>query len=313
MLQQTQAKTVIAYYDRFLEKFPDVGSLAQASEQEILALWSGLGYYGRARNLHRAARQIAETYGSFPESFDAIRVLPGIGRYTAGAICSIACNQPYPVVDGNIRRVVTRLKEINGHAPESYFWNQMSAWLPEEKASSFNQAMMELGALICVPFHPRCPQCPVKRFCEARKSGIQNSIPRARVKRAPKHRRIVTLVLERKGRILLTSLIKPDFVPGPWVLPCRIAANRESIKEVASLLCRNVLGRTLPLAPCVQIRHAISNYRIAVYGFWGEAIFPGQRWQRTAGFRWTPYAALKTFLTSSLFHKVLQGYEDLHP
>jgi A/G-specific adenine glycosylase len=157
MLQQTQAKTVLPYYDRFFKRFPDIQSLARASEQEVLALWAGLGYYGRARNLHRAARQIVDDHGGvFPDKLEEILMLPGIGRYTAGAICSIAFNRPLPIVDGNVRRVIRRLHGIGRRIPESHFWNQASAWVPEGKTSAFNQAVMELGALVCLPHRPLC-------------------------------------------------------------------------------------------------------------------------------------------------------------
>jgi len=177
MLQQTQVKTVVPYYNRFLKQFPDVESLARSSEQNVLKHWAGLGYYSRARNLHRAARDIVGIHGTFPTEHDEILALPGIGRYTAGAICSIALNQPRPIVDGNIRRVLIRLNAIRRKVSESYFWDLMKRLLPERNISSFNQAMMELGALICLPFQPNCMQCPLKSLCKAWESGIQNNIP----------------------------------------------------------------------------------------------------------------------------------------
>jgi A/G-specific adenine glycosylase len=306
MLQQTQVKTVAPYYYRFLERFPDVQSLARTSESEILKLWSGLGYYSRARNLHKAARQIVKGHGSFPEDFRSILALPGVGRYTAGAICSLAFGQAQPVVDANIRRVIARLHGIRGRAPESCYWNQMSVWIPERNASSFNQAMMELGALVCVPFEPHCPQCPAESFCEARKMRIQDRIPSPRPKRASKHRRIVMLVLRHGGRILLTSSSKANFIPGRWGLPCKIASNRESAEEAASLLCRRILGRAIPLVPCAQIRHSISDYRILAYGFCGNAVLQG-----AGGFRWARRSSTHALLTSSLYRKVLHACGQL--
>lgn len=307
MLQQTQTRTVLRYYDRFLRRFPDVESLAEASEPEVLELWSGLGYYSRAENLHRAARQIVTEHKSFPEEFNAILALPGIGRYTAGAICSIALNRPYPVVDGNIRRVVTRLSGVRERVPASYFWDLMSAWIPKRTPSSFNQAMMELGALVCVPFHPRCPKCPVQAFCEAKKLGVENSMVSARSGRACTRITVVTLILEHKGRILLSAMGKHDLIPGDWGLPWRLAAEPESAGETASRLCRAVFGHKIRLESCEQIRHAISNNQITVLGYYGkvDSRIPGL--QEGDGLRWVRCSSAKRLLTSSLFHKVLDN------
>jgi A/G-specific adenine glycosylase len=312
MLQQTQAKTVIPYYDRFLKQFPDIESLARSSEQETLELWSGLGYYSRARNIHKAAGQIVKEHGGvFPAELKAIRALPGIGRYTAGAICSLAFNQPEPVVDGNVRRVLARLNAIGGRVPESLYWNHMSAMLPNGKSSSFNQAVMELGAMVCVPFQPLCPQCPVKSFCKAQKLGIQSGTIAMRAKRAPERLRLVTLVLQQNGRILLTLLDESGFIPGKWGLPCQIMQHEESAEETASVLCKKVLGRAIPLAPCAQIRHSISHHRMVVCGFYGEVDFVVPRMDRIGSFRWVRPSSNKKLITSSLFHKVLQKHGEL--
>jgi A/G-specific adenine glycosylase len=310
MLQQTQARTVVPYYKRFLEQFPDVDSLARASERRVLELWAGLGYYGRARNLHKAAKQIVKIHGRIPEEFSAILALPGVGRYTAGAICSLAFNHAQPVVDGNIRRVLTRLSGTKLHVPENYHWNQMSLLLPKKKASAFNQAMMELGAIICLPSKPQCPDCPVKHFCKALELGIQNSIPKAHPKRAFKYLRIVTLILEQDSKILLTSSGKPKFIPGEWGLPCDLVANRESAEEAGIRLCRRFLGRAMPLAPCPQNRHSISNYRISVYAFYGKGDFAVRSLNEPGSFRWASRSLYKKLLTSSLFQKVLDNVED---
>lgn len=312
MLQQTQVKTVIPYYHRFLKRFPSIRSLAEAQENEALALWSGLGYYARARNLHRAARLIIEKHGKFPEKYKDILALPGIGRYTAGAVCSLAFNQALPVVDGNIQRVVTRLKGIMNRPLASFFWNQMSAWIPERKSSSFNQAMMELGATVCISFQPHCSQCPIESFCEARRLGIQNRIPGARAKQAIKHIQTIVLVLEQKGRILLTSVHKPHFIPGKWGLPCQQILNGESSEDVAGRLSKKILGRTLSLTPASKINHSISCHRVTAYAFLGKLDRPGMRSHETGDFCWTHPHQCSKLLTSSLFRKVLQKFPELN-
>ena len=311
MLQQTQVKTVIPYFSRFLEQFPDLKSLADASERDVLALWSGLGYYSRARNLHRTARLIVERHGEFPEDFKDILALPGIGRYTAGAISSIAFSQAQPVVDGNIQRVVTRLKAIRKRPAAGHFWDQMSAWLPAGKSSAFNQAMMELGAIVCLPSQPLCPRCPVERHCEARRLGIQNEIPAVRLKRQIKRVSIAVLVLERNGKILLTSALRLPFIPGTWGLPCRQIRKSESSEDAAAGLCSEILGRTIPLRPASKTSHSISNRRIAAFGFLGTLDRAIQPPQGTDNFCWMSRHQESELLTSSLFRKILQKFRDM--
>ena len=305
MLQQTQAKTVIPYYGRFLERFPDVESLAEASERDVLELWSGLGYYSRARNLHRAAKRITEEHREFPGDLPTILALPGIGRYTAGAICSLAFNQVQPVVDGNVRRVITRLEGIQDGPPEELFWSRMSAWIPAKQPSAFNQAVMELGAMVCLPSHPLCSRCPVEELCKARKLGIQEKIPAARMKRAAQQTQVAILIIEVKRRILLTSHLKPAIVPGEWGLPCSRILRGESSIEAAEAQCRRVLGRNLPLLPCARISHSITHHRITAYGFFWSGNLQTVRLRETDGYRWATPRECGRLLTSSLFHKAL--------
>lgn len=308
MLQQTQVKTVIPYFNRFIRQFPDVQSLARASESRVLEFWAGLGYYSRARNLHKAARRIAKIHGSFPRDFRAILALPGIGRYTAGAICSIAFNQKQPVVDGNIRRVLVRLNGIKKQMTDSHHWNQMSDLLPDEKISLFNQAMMELGALVCLPFQPQCRQCPVTDFCKAHRLGIQNSIPANRSAQALKHTNIAILVLKRNGEVLLISGQKPSFIPGEWGLPCKLVPKGGSAENIASLLCSKILGRAIPLSPIAPVRHSITRYQIHAHGFCGELEGTIRGLRKADRIRWVSPDSNRRFLTSSLFLKVLENY-----
>jgi A/G-specific adenine glycosylase len=304
MLQQTQTRSVLPYYDRFIKRFPNLESLAHASEQEVLQFWSGLGYYSRARNLHKAAGQILESHKPFPEDFDTILSLPGIGRYTAGAICSIAFDQPYPVVDGNVRRVITRLCGRE-HIPEGHFWTQMEEWISSVRPSEFNQGMMELGATVCVPLNPRCGKCPVRGLCESNKLGIENSIPSVRTRQAVKRIRIVILVLEKECSLLLTPQNGLDLIPGNWGFPWKPVSDGAEAEECALSLCRAVLGYEARLRPCRPVRHAISNHRITALGLYGgpEERFSGFR--EGGGFRWVRRSSVRKQLTSSLFVKVL--------
>ncbi len=307
MLQQTQVKTVIPYYRRFLGRFPDLQSLAQASEEEVLSLWSGLGYYSRARNLLKTARQIARSGGVFPSGIEEILSLPGIGRYTAGAICSIAYNRPQPAVDGNIRRVIARLNGLRGQVPESYFYHQMAVWMPRRQAASFTQAMMELGAVICLPFTPDCIRCAVADFCEAHRLGIQDTIPRIRAKRPVQRIRIAALVLERKGKILLTSSSRIRYIPGKWGLPVRTLAKGEKPEEVAAFMCSKMLGKTVRLGACAPVRHSIADRRIVCYGFLGETGSTTLHFPASGVFRWIDPSSSGSALISSIYYKILKN------
>ena len=215
MLQQTRVASVIPYYERFLQRFPDAKSLALADEAEVLTHWSGLGYYSRARNLLQAAKKIYKL-GNFPRTYADIRQLPGIGDYTAAAVSSIAFHQPHAVVDGNVKRIAARLTN-DGRVDAQVFADQA---LDRKAPGDFNQAMMELGAVICLPRNPQCGQCPVKDLCGARKAGTQHELPLPR-ERAPqvKVKRTLLLMAKRQGKketVLLTPSIR---VKGFWDLP----------------------------------------------------------------------------------------------
>jgi len=209
MLQQTRIAAVIPYYDNFLSHFPDVRALAQASEQDVLRHWAGLGYYSRARNLHRAAKEIVEGHGGeFPRDLDAVLKLPGIGRYTAAAVLSIAYGAPYAVLDGNVARVLARLGAIRGDLRAPRQWLQLAAKSQEllavQSAGNWNQAVMELGETVCTPKSPNCEACPVSGFCAALKRGLVDEIPEPRKKRAPVQQRIeAAVLLDSRGRTLL--------------------------------------------------------------------------------------------------------------
>ncbi|MFQ5946291.1 MAG: A/G-specific adenine glycosylase, partial [Anaerolineae bacterium] len=192
MLQQTQARTVVPYYTKFIRRFPTAESLAAASLDEVLKAWEGMGYYARARNLHDAARRVVERHGGrVPDTLATLRELPGIGRYTAGAIVSIAYGIPAPALDANARRVLSRVYLVDGdpgdRAIETQLWDLAGSLVPPERPGDFNQAIMELGATICLPRRPKCGRCPVARRCGARELGRQEEIPRRAAPRRRPH------------------------------------------------------------------------------------------------------------------------------
>ncbi|MFH1513561.1 MAG: A/G-specific adenine glycosylase, partial [Bacillota bacterium] len=208
MLQQTRVEAVIGYYNRFLLPFPTVHALADAPEEAVLKAWEGLGYYSRARNMHKAAKIVSGSmHGAFPNTSEKIRKLPGIGNYTAGAIASIAFGEAVPAVDGNVKRVASRLFGIRENIDRPSVIRDIRAALtqaiPEGQASAFNQALMELGATVCIPRAPRCKACPVRHFCDARAAGDADSLPVIEPKKPPVTVNVAVCLLTYGKAILL--------------------------------------------------------------------------------------------------------------
>lgn len=224
MLQQTQVVTVIPYWRRFLERFPTVTSLAAAPLTDVLALWKGLGYYSRARNLHRAAQAVVEHHGSrLPTTAEALLTLPGFGRYTAGAVASIAHGEVVPLVDGNVARVFARLFEVEG-APgekerEAKMWSLAAGLVSPSRPGDFNQALMELGATVCRPEQPTCPLCPLQQQCGALAAGRVAELPPPRVRAAPKKLHLALGVWRRGKTLLLGRRAEKGLFGGLWELP----------------------------------------------------------------------------------------------
>jgi A/G-specific adenine glycosylase len=223
MLQQTRAAAVIPYYHRFLERFPTVEALAEAAEPEVLALWSGLGYYSRARNLLGAARQIAAR-GAFPRQYDELRQLAGVGDYTAAAVASIAFGEPRAVLDGNVLRVVARMEndagDIGASKTRERFRAVAESWLDRRQPGTFNQALMELGATVCLPRRPLCPQCPLRGQCQARQQGTVDQLPVKLGAVRPERIEAVLLLVRRGRRILLRQRPATERrMAGFWDLP----------------------------------------------------------------------------------------------
>lgn len=227
MLQQTRVEAVKPYYDRFMYALPDVQALAKATPDQLLKLWEGLGYYNRVRNLHRAAEMIVENFdGVFPDSYDDVLSLPGIGKYTAAAICSIAFGQPYVVVDGNVCRVAARWtaceEDISKESTREAFRKILQAAMPEGRAGDFNQALMELGAMVCLPNGaPRCAACPVSEHCLARAQGNPAAYPVKAPKKARKiEKRLVFLLYHADGRrVAFRRRPQAGLLAGMWEFP----------------------------------------------------------------------------------------------
>ena len=270
MLQQTRVAAVIPYYTKFLDRFPDVASLARASEEDLLTVWSGLGYYARARNLHRAAKEI-EARGAFPRDHASLRRLPGVGEYTAAAIASIAFGLPHAVVDGNVRRVMSRL--ACGVVEPGKLAEEL---LDRERPGEFNQAVMELGATLCLPREPKCGACPVSSLCEARRQGRQAEFP----VRAPRPKTVrvsrTVVVARRAGCVLLGARA------GYWELP------------EAEVLAAAKAGPKLG-----EFRHSITNHNYTV------GVVEARVGRAPRGFAWVPERELDRMPLSTVARKAL--------
>ncbi len=225
MLQQTQVATVIPYFERFTRRFPDLRALADANIDEVLHLWSGLGYYARARNLHRAAQQIRDEHGGdFPTDIDAVTALPGIGRSTAGAILALALNQRHAILDGNVKRVLSRYFLVEGRRGEARvqneLWRLAAASTPPDQAAEYTQAIMDLGATVCVRSRPLCLACPLQADCAAHRAGRQHELPTPQTRAARTLRSVwVVLACSEDGRILLEHRPPSGIWGGLWGLP----------------------------------------------------------------------------------------------
>ena len=273
MLQQTRVETVIPYYQRFLESFPTPSALAEADEDAVLSHWSGLGYYRRARLLHAGVREVVAQYGGkVPEEADARRGLPGIGRYTAGAIGSIAFGEEEPVVDGNVSRVLARLFRIDtpigAQVTTKRLWKEAARLVPGERPGAFNQAMMELGATICTPKQPRCESCPVARECEAYAHREVNTLPVARKRKAPKALQLSAVVATRgRGADREVWLVKREqpLFGGLWAVPMGEESPRAALTE-AGLQAR---VRTEPVG---RVEHVLTHRRLWVDVYRASAV-----------------------------------------
>ncbi len=264
MLQQTQVGTVLGYYARFLERFPDLRSLAAAHEDEVLRLWSGLGYYSRARNLHRAARiVIAQHAGQFPCELNAILALPGIGRSTAAAIAVFAFGQRQAILDGNVKRVLCRFLGVAGFPGEkvieTLLWRHAESLLPERDPETYTQALMDLGAGICVRAQPRCAQCPVRTDCVAHREGRTAELPLPRPKKAYPEKATVMLIAIDGGSVLLEKRPTTGIWGGLWSLP------EIDLGEDLAAVCQARFGINVrKLATWADLLHSFTHFRLRI-------------------------------------------------
>ncbi|MDD5404067.1 MAG: A/G-specific adenine glycosylase [Sulfuricella sp.] len=264
MLQQTQVSSVIPYYQRFLASFPDIAALAAASQEEVLAHWSGLGYYSRARNLHRAAQWVVKRHdGIFPAEFEQILALPGVGRSTAAAISAFAFGRRHAILDGNVKRVLARYFAVEGHpgakGVEARLWQHAEALLPRQGIEAYTQGLMDLGATVCTRTRPRCGDCPVGVGCLARHLGRQNELPGPRPRKVLPERETIMLLFLHKGGIYLEKRPPTGIWGGMWSFP-EIAPADDP--QQASLARFGFETRLLEPLPAMQ--HAFTHFRLRI-------------------------------------------------
>ncbi len=311
MLQQTRVEAAIPYYERFLRTFPTVRDLAGAHEDRVLKAWEGLGYYSRARNLHRAAKVIVEDRGGrWPETAEQWRQLPGVGPYTAGAIASIVSDLPEPAVDGNVLRVLARIfaitDSIDEAAVKAQIYDIAAAILPRKRAGAFNQALMDLGARICVPRRPRCEACPVSRWCEGFARSIQDALPVRRPKKPVPHHDIAVAAIRRSGRYLIGRRPPQGLLGGLWEFPGGKIEPGETPQDAVVREVREETGLRVRVGPrLATVEHAYSHFSVTLHVYACEVLAGRARPRQHSALKWVTRARLGDYAFPSANRRFL--------
>jgi len=307
MLQQTRVDTVIPYYERFLKQFPDVLTLARAPLQDVLKAWENLGYYSRARHLHKSAKLIAGRFGGrIPDTLEDILTLPGIGTYTAGAILSIAYGRAVPAVDGNVRRILSRVfavgNPINDPVEQRHFFERAVTLVPEKRAGDFNQALMDLGATICRTKNPACGACPLAAMCLAHCLGLQDRLPVSRKPPAIPHRQAVAAVLRnREGRLLIVQRPASGLLASLWKLPGGFLKNNENPQAGLRRLVGEELGLVIRVGKKIaSADHAYTHFRATLQVYEGFRFNGKPAARGCQDWRWASGTVLKKLPLSKI-------------
>jgi len=273
MLQQTRVETVAAYFERWMNRFPTLRSLAEAPLQEALKEWEGLGYYSRARNLHRAAQIVVNEHaGRLPADMLSLRKLPGMGRYTAGAIASFAFGMDYPALDGNARRVLARvfnvIEEVRSPSGEKRLWELAEQHLPPGRAGDYNQALMDLGASICISRSPRCEMCPLQDICQAFALGLQEQRPVRKARANIPHHAVTAAVIRKNGKVLIAQRPLHGLLGGLWEFPGGKTLPGEDLAAGLQREMREELGVSIEVGQTFGIyQHAYTHFRVTLHAF----------------------------------------------
>lgn len=311
MLQQTQVATVIPYYERFLARFPNVQALANAKLDAVLKAWEGAGYYARARNLHRATKEIVARFGGkLPSTVDELLTLPGVGRYTAGAIASIAFKHDAAVVDGNVTRVLCRCFNIQSDpkstATQKELWHLAETLLPRGRAADFNQAVMELGATICTPRNPQCDMCPLNRICAARRLGLQSKLPMKSQKKKLPHHEIAVGVIWKRGKILIAKRFAQDLLGGLWEFPGGHQEKGEPLQATVRREVKEELGIRVKVEKAFAVvDHAYSHFSITMHAFHCHWVSGRPRAIGCAAWKWIAPGELENYAFPKANRKII--------
>jgi A/G-specific adenine glycosylase len=316
MLQQTQVQTVIPFFRNFLKSFPTIQALADANSQELLHAWAGLGYYSRVRCLQKAAQEIVKKHGGrFPETYCDLLALPGIGRYTAGAILSIAFNKPHSVVDGNVTRVVSRLFLLTEDSRTSKFkkilWNLAGQLLSRNSPGNFNQALMELGATICSPRSPTCLLCPWNTECLARREGLEEQLPRKTGRSESVESQQAVAVVGHRGRYLIVKRKGARVLRDFWEFPGCEFKQAEDLKRSLASRIRRDLGLKICLKDrLVTVKHVITKHRITVQAFLAELSPSQPTLKKNRNIRWVRLSEVDRYPFGSASMRILRVLRD---
>jgi A/G-specific adenine glycosylase len=301
MLQQTRVETVIPYFERWMRSFPDMASLAAANLQDVLKAWEGLGYYSRARNLHEAAKIIHESLGgSLPEDPQQLESLPGIGKYTAGAIASMAFGKDSPALDGNIRRVLARVfnLELPARSPagEKTLWQLAEDNLPPGQAGDYNQAIMDLAASICLPRNPRCLICPLQKHCLACALGVQEQRPVLPPKKQRPHYTVTAAIMTSGEKVLIAQRPASGLLAGMWEFPGGKLEDGETLEEGLMREIKEELGCSVSVGELIDVyEHAFTHFRITLHAFYCQIIEGEPRALEAKQIVWVAAASLANY------------------
>ena len=317
MLQQTRVETVIPYFNRWIDSYESVGKLAKANEDQLLSHWEGLGYYARVQNIHKTAKIVSEVYlGKFPQDLKELESLPGIGRYTAGAIASIAFGKNAPILDGNIRRVFTRYfnidTPIHTKITENNLWRIAEDLIPEDDPGEFNQALMELGALLCRPTNPFCEQCPISSDCIANQLNLQDTRPVRNKKSTLPHLQVTAGVVMENGQVLLAKRPHGGLLGGMWEFPGGTQESGESLLEtlgrefLEELELRIEVGNHLG-----TFHHTYTHFKVTLHAYYCKLLSCNIQLNFHTDFAWVATASLAEFPMGKLDRMISNQLQDL--
>ena len=312
MLQQTRVEAVIPYFTRWMQRFPSIEALANASLQQVLATWEGLGYYGRARNLYRAAQLVVKDYHSnIPDEMRLLRKLPGIGRYTAAAVASIAFGRDEPTLDGNIRRVLARYYNVSDEAHskigEELLWSLAAQNLPPGKAGDYNQALMELGAILCTPKKPDCAHCPLAEDCQAKMLGIQEQRPVLLSRPAIPHYIVTAAVIWRERFVLIACRPPHGLLGGLWEFPGGKQQEGEDLPTCLKREIREELGAEIAIGDQLGVfKHAYTHFRVTLYAYTCSLVSGEPHPLQAAELRWVLPAELTQYPMGKIDRQISQ-------